>query len=225
MVLSFHHHRTAAWLITVQQERQRHHQDSGKPKHVVHIDISQGLSLRLKLVVQLPPRQEQSVGIPRRHVQGVPQGIDPLLKDTTGLRGVLQKLILMPLRPLRYQGIGERNENAAPYIADEVDQSRYLIVFLRGNSKIRSRGDRDKDKRDGNNLHHAQLGGKTKANQQAKVARSVEISDRENNETQGNQVSRRKTAHRLASHGHCDQQSQPAPREGKAGNGRGIAKV
>ena len=44
----------APWPIAVEQEGQGHHQDGGKGQHVIDIDISQGLRLRLKLVVQLP---------------------------------------------------------------------------------------------------------------------------------------------------------------------------
>ena len=66
----FHHHRSAAsWPIAIKQERQGHHQDGGKGKHVIDIDISQSLCLRLKLVVQLPLRQVQSICFSGRHVQ------------------------------------------------------------------------------------------------------------------------------------------------------------
>ena len=84
---------------------------------------------------------------------------------------------LMPLRPLRYQGIGERDENAAADIADEIDESRHLVVLLRRNSEIGSRGHGNKDKGDGDDLHHTQLGGKTEADEQADVLGGVEIPD------------------------------------------------
>jgi hypothetical protein len=51
----FHHHRSAtAWLIAIKEKGQRHHQDRGKAKHIIDVHISQGLGLRLKVVVQLP---------------------------------------------------------------------------------------------------------------------------------------------------------------------------
>ena len=49
-----HHHRSAtAWLIAIQQKGQRHHQDRSKAKHIIDVHISQGLGLRVKVVVQL----------------------------------------------------------------------------------------------------------------------------------------------------------------------------
>ena len=84
----------------------------------------------------------------------------------------------MPLRPLRHQGVGERDENAAADIADEIDESRHLVVLLRRNSEIGGRGHGNKDKGNGDNLHHAQLGGETEADEQADVLRGVEIPDR-----------------------------------------------
>src|ERR1700722_11682644 len=42
-----HHHRSAAWLITIQEKGQRHHQDRSKTKHVINVHIGQGLGLRL----------------------------------------------------------------------------------------------------------------------------------------------------------------------------------
>src|SRR5271154_5582978 len=53
--LLFHHHRSAtAWLIAIKEKGQRHHQDRSKAKHIINVHISQGLGLRLKLVVHLP---------------------------------------------------------------------------------------------------------------------------------------------------------------------------
>ena len=54
----FHHHGSAAsWPVAIEQERQGNHQDGGKGKHVIDIDVSQSLCLLLELVVQLSLRQ------------------------------------------------------------------------------------------------------------------------------------------------------------------------
>ena len=75
----------------------------------------------------------------------------------------------MPLRPLGHQGIGERDENTAPNIADKIDEPGDLVVLLRRNSEVGSRGHADKDEGDGDDLHHTQLGCETETNEQAEV--------------------------------------------------------
>ena len=48
----FHHDGSApARAIAIEEECQGHHQDGGEGKHIVDIDISEGLGLRLKLLI------------------------------------------------------------------------------------------------------------------------------------------------------------------------------
>ena len=48
----FHHDgSTAAWLIAIEKEGQRHHQDGRKAKHVVDIDIGERLGLGQKMLI------------------------------------------------------------------------------------------------------------------------------------------------------------------------------
>src|ERR1700678_1130495 len=100
----------------------------------------------------------------------------------------------MPLGPFRHQGVGQRDEDAAANVTDKVDESRYLVVLLRGNSEIGSSGDGNKNEGDGDNLHHAQFRRETEADEKAEVLRGVEIPDGEDDKTHRNQVSRRESA-------------------------------
>ena len=59
----------------------------------------------------------------------------------------------MKLRPLGHQGVGERDENAAADVADEVNQPGDLVVLLRRNSEISGSGYGNKDKRDSDDLN------------------------------------------------------------------------
>ena len=165
-------------IVLVQQKREPDHNDGRRAENPEDIDIRQRGRLLVELIINLSPRQRFGIALARQVVKYVLQRVDTVVKIRVRGGQILPHLVLVPKAALGHDRVGDRDKNAATDIPREVNQSRYLVVLLRGNPKISRRRHRDKDEGYTDHLRHAQKLGGVEADSHVEPRRRDVVPDR-----------------------------------------------
>src|SRR5580698_11120215 len=135
-----------------------------------------------------------------------------------GLHGLLQAR-LMDERTIGDDCSGGRDEDAAAYVANKVDDPGDLIARLFRKSNICRGGDGNEGERNREHLKNSQPRGKTKGHREREVRGGVIERAGEAGEAKRSHISRRKPAGSYSSEVHNDEQGKSPARECLPGAG------
>ena len=131
---------------------------------------------------------------------------------------------LVELRALHQLGVGERHADAAAKIARDVDQRRSLAGFLRRQTGIGDRIDRDEHERHADGLEDADRGEVTEA-RIGRQRRRRPHRQRNDRKSDRHPVFRLHARDDLPGERHHQQHGEPARHHGEAGQHRRVGKV
>ena len=132
------------------------------------------------------------------------------------------------MRLMKERAVGDdcssdRDEDAAANVANEVDDSRYLVARLFRKADIGRSGDGDEGERNREHLKHSQPRGKTKGHGEREVRGGVIERDRQSKRSRTQPYFSPGTCRSPSCHRHNDEQDKSSARERFSGAGCRVA--